>query len=91
MNELHKNIRKAGFPPGGILRAERMFSLSFLFHPRNHKTKKNSAPRAKFRLMENRLNSSTHSQSSEKENRTKICSKNCNVISTDQILMHCLC
>jgi hypothetical protein len=50
-----------------------------------------SQDKEKFRLMENRLNSSTHSQSSEKENRTKICSKNCNVISTDQILMHCLC
>lgn len=42
-------------------------------------------------LHKNIRNSSTHSQSSEKENRTKICSKNCNVISTDQILMHCLC
>jgi hypothetical protein len=26
------------------------------FHQRNHRTKKNSAPRAKFRLVENRLN-----------------------------------
>ena len=33
--------------------------FSNLFHLRNHKTKKNSAPRVKFRLMENRLDSVT--------------------------------
>jgi hypothetical protein len=39
------------FPHG----AEFLFVFSSYFHPRNHKTKKNSAPREKFRLVENGL------------------------------------
>ena len=44
--------RQAGFSLRGSLRAERNFSLSFLS---NHKTKKNSALHAKFRLVDKRL------------------------------------
>ena len=40
---------RRNFPRG----AEFLFIFSNYFHPRNHKTKKNSTPRGKFRLVEN--------------------------------------
>ena len=54
---------KGCFPLGGIFRAERNFSLSCDFSGgTNEITKKNSAPRAKFRLVESRLKAHFHGQ-----------------------------
>ena len=49
--------KKDSFPLGGILHAERNFSLSFLISSTREITKQRKIPlRAQFRLVENRLN-----------------------------------
>ena len=52
---------KANFPLGGIFRSERHFLLfkDQLAESGRQKTKENVAPRGKFRLVENGLNSSS--------------------------------